>query len=55
MGKKHGKGKYKTKNGIVFDGTWKYGNRHGKGKLIYPGAHHEVHWEWRNGNPVSYV
>lgn len=46
MGKKEGNGVYKFLNGKVYDGAWKNGLQHGKGKIILPsGEIYEGEWK----------
>lgn len=42
-----GVGKFYYKNGDVYDGEWKDGQRHGKGKMIYSDGYYVG--EWKNG------
>ncbi len=46
MGRAHGKGKMTYKNGKVYDGEWRNGNRHGVGKMVYyySGSFYEGDW-----------
>lgn len=44
---KEGHGKFYFSNGDIYEGTFKSGNKHGSGKIIYVNGT-ELHGEWKD-------